>query len=82
MGGGWNQGLSSARSKLNYKQVQEIRRECEGNSTLADIARMYGVSRRTIRDIRDRNTYRWVPDSGDLDPDRADALIDSQIQIW
>lgn len=82
MGGGWNQGLSSARSKLNYKQVQKIREECNGNSTIADIARQYGVSRRTIRDIRDRNTYIWVPDTGGLDPDKENALLDSQIQIW
>lgn len=82
MGGGWNQGLSSARSKLTYKQVQEIRELSTDKLTIADIARQYSVSRRTIRDVRDRKLYVWVPDEGELDSDRAAALLDSQIQIW
>lgn len=82
MGGGWNQGLSSARSKLTYKQVQEIRELSTEKLTIADIARRYGVSRRTIRDVRDRKLYLWVPNRGELDPERADALLDSQTQVW
>ena len=83
MGGGWNRGLSSARSKLTYQQVQEIRRECaHDGANLAAIAREYKVSRRTIRDIRERELYRWVPDQGKPGDDIRERALDSQIQIW
>ncbi len=83
MGGGWNRGLSSARSKLTYQQVQEIRHVCKKHgANLAAIAREYKVSRRTIRDIRDRKLYRWVTDQGKLPDELRERVLDSQIQVW
>lgn len=83
MGGGWNRGLSSARSKLTYKQVQEIRHECaQEGVNIAHLARLYNVSRKTIRDIRDGKSYRWVPDQGELPAELRDQLLDSQVPVW
>jgi hypothetical protein len=43
--------------KLSFKQVQEIKELLKKEKKQGDIALLYGVSRGTIRNIRDGVTY-------------------------
>lgn len=51
--------MSSTGPRLTEAQVREIRKSTE---TLSELARRYGVSRMTIRDIRRRTRYGKVKD--------------------
>ena len=50
---------SEPRPRLTDDQVREIRKSVEA---LSELARRYGVSRMTIRDIRKRTRYGKVRD--------------------
>lgn len=55
-----NRGERCPHSKLTADDVIEIRNKV-GTMSEADLAIMFGVSRRTIRDIRDRETWFHLP---------------------
>ena len=52
-----NRGERCGTAKLGRQQVQKIRRSIESSSTLAE---RYGVSARTIRDIKSRRRWAWL----------------------
>lgn len=51
------QGVDVSTAKLNPDSVQEIR-SLIGTTTISDLARAYGVDRKTIRKVRDGMTWK------------------------
>jgi len=49
-------------SRLSDDEVRDIRSRASGGTSLSELAREYGRSRRTIRSIRDREWYVGVSD--------------------
>lgn len=54
-------GESNPLAKLNDALVQGIRLAYAGRSSVSKLATQYGVSRRSIRFVVDRKTWRHVP---------------------
>lgn len=50
-------GAANGRSKLTWEQVNQIRAQVE-ESTVAQIARDFGIDRKTVRDIRDGKIWK------------------------
>jgi hypothetical protein len=50
------------RHGLPHHTVRAIRKLCEGDRAVKEIADLYGISETTVRDIRDRKNYQHVKD--------------------
>ena len=53
-------GTSSPRSKLNERQVLEIRRTYPFDRRLGAFAKLYGVSKQVVQNVINRKTYRNI----------------------
>lgn len=53
--------MDALASKLDTTEVEEIRGHLAASTPVATIAALYGVSTSTIRDIRERRTWRSIP---------------------
>lgn len=50
-------GEANHNAKLTQKQVSDIRELLAGGETVTEVSYWYNVSRKTIRNARDRKTY-------------------------
>lgn len=48
------------RQRLTIHNVKDIRRKIEAGERVKDIAKEYGVCRRTIGDIKNNHSYAWL----------------------
>ena len=54
-------GSACPTAKLDERAVSEIRRALRGGATPEELALRHGVDEWTVRDVRDRRTWRHVP---------------------